>query len=83
MPLGKTKSMSYEIIHPPNERTFKFFLQTAATRDTQSADEFFKVDETALIGIENVENVLGEFSWITEREELLVYPAEFCLVEMA
>jgi hypothetical protein len=65
------------------KRTFELFFQTTATRDAQSADEFLEVDVTALVAIEDVEDIIGEFSWITEREELFVYPAEFRLVEMA
>lgn len=53
----------------------------SATRDTQSTDEFFKVDIAALVGIEDVEDILGEFSGITEWEELFVYSGEFRLVE--
>ena len=60
--------------------TFEFFLETTATGDAESADEFFEVDVTALVGIEDVEDILGEFSWITEREELFVDAAEFGLV---
>lgn len=66
-----------------NGGTFEFFLETTATGDAQSADEFFEVDVTALVGIEDVEDILGEFSWITEREELFVDAAEFGLVEVA
>lgn len=36
-----------------------------------------------LVLIKDIEDVVGEFAWISEREELLVYSAKFRLVELA
>lgn len=36
-----------------------------------------------LVLIKDIEDVIGEFAWITEGEELLVYSAEFRLVKLA
>lgn len=36
-----------------------------------------------LVLIEDIEDVIGKFSWISEGEELLVYPTELGLVELS
>ena len=36
-----------------------------------------------LVLVKDVEDVIGEFAWITEGEELLVYSAKFRLVKLA
>jgi hypothetical protein len=64
-------------------RAFELFVQTSATRDTQSANEFSEINGAALIRIKDVEDLLGKLFWITEGEELFVYLGKLFLVEVA
>jgi hypothetical protein len=60
----------------------ELFFQTTATCDTQSADEFFEIDGLTTVGVEDLEDEVGEITWITKREELFVYLGKRDLVEV-
>ena len=62
--------------------TFELFLQTSSTGDTERTNKLLEVDLAALVFIKDVENILSKFARIAKGEELFVYSAKFCLVEM-
>lgn len=64
-------------------RTLELLFEASAGGDAKGTDELLEVNLPAVIRIEDVEDVVCEFSGVAEREELLVYPAELFLVEMA
>lgn len=64
-------------------RTFELLFDTSARGDADGADELLKVNLAAAIHIEDVKDVVREFSGVAQREEQLVYPSEFFLVQMA
>jgi len=63
--------------------TLELLVQVAAACDAECADELFKVDRAVLVLVEDVEYIVCELAGVTEREELLVYAAEFGPVELA
>jgi len=65
------------------ERPFELLIQSATRGDAECADELFEVDCAVLVLVEDVEYIVGKFTRVAEREELLVYPAELSLVELA
>lgn len=65
------------------ERTFELLLKTSAGGDRESADKLLEVDRAVLVVIEDVEDVVCEFAWVAEGEELLVDLAELGFVELA
>lgn len=73
------------ILHPHRhkERTFELLVQSTTTCDTESTNELLKIDRPVLVLIEHIEDIIRKLTRISEREELLVDPAEFCLVELA
>jgi hypothetical protein len=64
-------------------RTLELLFETSAGGDAEGADELLEVNLAAIIRIEDVEDVVRELSGVAEREELLVYPTELFLVQMA
>ena len=64
-------------------RTFELLVQSATRGDAQGADKFLEVDCTVLVLVEDVEYIVGEFTGVTEGEELFVYPAKLSLVELS
>ena len=62
--------------------TFELLIQSSSTCHAERTNEFLEVDMPVLILVEYVEDIVGEFAWISEREELLVYPTELVLVEL-
>ena len=60
--------------------TSELLIQSAATCNTQCAYELLEIDGAVFILIEDIENIVGELARVPEREELLVYSAEFRLV---
>ena len=62
--------------------TLELLVQATATCHAERTDEFFEIDCTVSVLIEDVENVICEFARIAERKELLVYSTEFYLVEL-
>ena len=65
------------------KRTFELLLKTSAGGDGEGTDELFEVDSAVLVVIEDVEDVVCEFAWVAEGEELLVDLAELGFVELA
>lgn len=61
-------------------RTLELLVQSSATRDAESTDELFKVNGTIFVLVKDVEDIVCKVSWISEREELLIYTTEFGLV---
>lgn len=83
-PMKPSKEFEIRLNHVHTEvLTLELLIQTAPACYTESTDEFFEIDGPILVLIEDVENVICEISWVTEREELFIYPAELCLVELA
>jgi hypothetical protein len=62
--------------------TLEFFIQPATTSNAQGTDELLEIYGAILILVKNIENKVGEFSRITKRKELLVYPAKFDFVKL-
>jgi hypothetical protein len=64
-------------------RTFELFIQPPSGGDGECADELLEVDSAVLVLVEDVEDIIREFTWIAEGEELLIDPTEFGLIELA
>lgn len=60
--------------------TLQFFVQPPPACNTESTNELLEVYVAILVLIEDIEDVIGKFAWIAEREELLVYSAKLSLV---
>lgn len=60
--------------------TLQFLVQPSPTCNAESTNELLEVYVAILVLIEDIEDVIGKFSWIAEREELLVYSAKLSLV---
>ena len=65
------------------EGPVELVLHFPSTCHAERADELLKVDLAALVGVKDVEDVVCELAGVAEGEELLVYPAELGLVEVA
>ena len=63
-------------------RTFELLVQSAATCDAKCTNKLFEVDGPILVLVEYIEDIVSEFSRISEWEELFVYPTEFYLVKL-
>lgn len=63
--------------------TFELLLQRATRSDAQGAGKLPKVDLTAVVLIEDPENIVGIVVWVPEREDFLVYLDERGLIEFA
>lgn len=66
-----------------SDLTFELLVQPASARYAEGTDEFFKVYMAVLVLVEDVEDIVCEFAWVAEREELLVYPTELGLIELS
>lgn len=66
-----------------NARTFELLIEAPAACNTQSTDELLEIDRAILVLVEDIEDIVRKLVRIAEREELLVYPAELGLVELA
>jgi len=60
--------------------TFELLIQSTSTGDTEGANKLLKIDCTILVLIEDIEDIVSEFTRIPKREELLVYSTKFDLV---
>ena len=65
------------------ERTLELLIETAATGDAQGADELLEVDCPVLVLVKHIEYIVGELGGVAKGEELLVYPTELGLIEVA
>jgi hypothetical protein len=55
----------------------------AARGDAERADKLFEVDRAVLVRVEHVEDIVCKLPRIAKGKELLVYPTELGLVELA
>jgi len=67
----------------PKGHTFKLFFQTTTTSYAEGAYELLEVNLTALVCVEDIEDIVSKLCRLAEGEELLVYPTELGLVEMS
>ena len=73
---GRSSQLSFAL-------TLELLIQTSSARHAKRTDELLEVYVAILILIEDVEDVIREFAWVAEGEELLVYFPKFCFVELA
>lgn len=70
-------------INQSKRHTFKLLVQSSPTCYAQRADEFFELNSPVLVLVKYVEDIIRKLARIAKWEKLLVYAAEFGLVELS
>lgn len=58
-------------------------LHLPPRRHRQRTDEFLEVNRSGVVGVKHTKDIVGEFRWVSEREELTVDLLELFLREVA